>query len=110
MKRIVMVSALLMALPVHAELFQCQNVTFTDVTVEGPRDDGFVLQNKLVVKFSPACGGMERAHLSIADPLFNGFLSIALVIKTTGGKADIAVNTSEQTSFSNKLAYISIPQ
>ncbi|HEY0924138.1 hypothetical protein [Rheinheimera pacifica] len=86
----------------------CANMVINSVTVEGPRDDQHVFQNKLLILFQSECASKRYVHASLDHPAFNGFLSIALAAKASNRKVHIGVNTNEQTGASNQLAHISI--
>ncbi|MCS4306778.1 hypothetical protein M2404_001103 [Rheinheimera pacifica] len=96
----------------HGNLYSatvdCANMVISSVTVEGPRDDQHVFQNKLLILFQSECASKRYVHASLDHPAFNGFLSIALAAKASNRKVHIGVNTNEQTGASNQLAHISI--
>ena len=93
----------------------CDSLYISDVWVEGDRDDGHFLQNKLVVKVNDGsgsyqCGGKTYLYLENTSPAFSGMLSVALSALATNKEVQIAINTSNTTTYSNQLAFIRIKQ
>ncbi len=100
---------------VAAETVHCDSLYISDVWVEGDRDDGHVLQNKLIVKVKDSsgtylCGGKKYLHLESTSTAFSGMLSIALSALAANKEVEIAINTSNTTVYSHQLAFIRIKQ
>ncbi len=89
-----------------ADTIDCKDLKIISVTVEGPRDDGFVFQNKLIIQLNGLCAGKQYMHADLNHPAFDGFLSVALTAKTLEKFVKVAVNTSSTTFASNQIAYI----
>lgn len=92
-----------------AERVACHGVMLGNVAVQGPRDDNHFFQNRLTIKLIEDCAGKRYIHANLDHPAFDGFLSVALTAKTLKKAVNIAVNTSQATSISNQIAYISLP-
>ena len=107
-KIILVFFAAILSSNVSADTITCSNMEIDTVYLEGPRDDEFYLQNKLVIKLTGVCAGRSWVHIGISHPAMNGFLSIALSAKEQNRKVSIAVNTSNQNGTSNQLAFIGI--
>lgn len=108
MKHIILLLLLTISISsVKAETIYCPNMNILYVYVEGSRDDNFELQNKLVIFFLQECAEKRWTHTNIDSPAMSSFLAVALSARANDfGRVSIAVNTSDQTSLSNDLAFI----
>ena len=117
-KKVLSILILLAWIPLvsNAALVTCDNVYISDVWVEGNRDDGFVLQNTMLIRIKDTggvytqCNGKDYFHLENTSQAFSGMLSIALTAQTTGKQVQISINTNQSTSnaYSYQIAYIRI--
>lgn len=104
--------AVLAPVAASADYVPCYGLKISSVTVEGDRDDGFPLNNKLVLKFEDSaglpynCAGKAYVHLENTHVAYQGFLATALAAQISEKLVDIAVNTSVRTNWSNQLAVI----
>ena len=108
MKKILLVISCLIPLQSIAAIEHCDNVKLKTVVVEGPRDDNFYLQNKLVLKLDQECFGMDYVHAGLKHPAFSGFLAIALAAKAADTPVRIAINTNTTTPLSHQIAFIQL--
>ena len=96
------------ALSAQASTHDCKNVSIKHVYVEGPRDDNFEFQNKLIIQLDGNCYGRSYLHADLHHPAFDGFLAVALQAKAYNLRANVSINTSKSTSRSYQIAYVGI--
>ncbi|MFT4941825.1 MAG: hypothetical protein ACI88A_004896 [Paraglaciecola sp.] len=91
-----------------AAIEYCDNVKLETVVVEGPRDDNFYFQNKLLLKLDQECFGMDYVYAGLKHPALNGFIAIALAAKAADKPVRIAINTNTTTALSHQIAFIEL--
>lgn len=91
---------------VHADVLSCGSQDISDFYVQAQRDDNNIHSNRLLVKLSVPCNGLDYAYMDESNPLFQGFLSVVLAGFSASQKIHVYVNTSTTSGSAHPLAIV----